>query len=201
MPRSDTQHPETRVEAPRRLHSRKEKADAVRAKLDDDVEADHLGRMGFGTPDTGLISFASRHPMPEPGAKRMLFRQPLHDFEYAAFQGEIPEGYGAGTVRKEEEDEIVLTRLDDDRISFYTTHRKRPEFYTMIRQDGEGDPGQEPWLLVNVTPSICRHLPTSTTLTSTAQNSGDGLAPWNESVGHPGNIHVPTPQRSRNRGP
>lgn len=62
MPRSDAQDPETRVGAPRRPRSRKEKADVVRAKLADDVEADYLGRMGFGSladeSDATVLKFA-----------------------------------------------------------------------------------------------------------------------------------------------
>ena len=65
----------------------------------------------LGTPDTGLYSWAMRKGLPQPGGKPVLaVRQPIHEYGYKDFEGNIPEGYGAGDVRKARENEVVLQR-------------------------------------------------------------------------------------------
>lgn len=99
--------------------------------------------------DKELFSWATRKSMPGPGGKVTLFQQPVHSPEYAGFQGEIPEGYGAGVVSTGEKGTVLVTEATPDKIKFVMAHRKYPEYFTMIRQQGKG----KPWLLINHTPT------------------------------------------------
>ena len=99
--------------------------------------------------DKELFSWATRKGLPEPGQKRMLFQQPIHSKEYADFEGEIPEGYGAGVVSKSDKGTVLVTEATDNKIKFVLAHKKYPEYYTMIRQQGDN----KPWLMINHTPT------------------------------------------------
>ena len=81
----------------------------------------------LGTPETGLYSWATKHELPEPGARRALFQQPVHTHEYAGFEGEIPSGYGKGTVATKRRGEILVTSVAADKIEFTTADKKHPE--------------------------------------------------------------------------
>ena len=73
----------------------------------------------LGDPDRELFSWATRKGLPDvPGRAHQLFRQPLHTYGYKDFEGEIPEGYGAGTVKKVLEQKVLTTRSDEGGISF-----------------------------------------------------------------------------------
>jgi hypothetical protein len=99
--------------------------------------------------DKELFSWATRKGLPEPGGKRMLFQQPIHSKEYADFEGKIPEGYGAGVVSKSDKGTVLVTEATPDKIKFVLAHKKYPEYYTMIRQQGKN----KPWLMINHTPT------------------------------------------------
>lgn len=97
----------------------------------------------------GLLSWAlPKAELPEPGGKkRLAVQQPLHSKEYKEFEGKIPEGeYGAGTVKKEREDRILITEVKPDSISFVTAG-KYPEKFVLRRYKGKDN-----WLLMNTTP-------------------------------------------------
>ena len=116
--------------------------DARRAKK-------HLD-LRVGTPDTNLFSWAVRKGLPDPGQKHLAMQQPVHDYSYGRFQGTLPTGYGAGTVRKAFENRILLTKVAPDRIDFSTADSRYPERYTLIRPASEKP---RHWLLVNTTPT------------------------------------------------
>jgi hypothetical protein len=84
--------------------------------LDYIVQAHNADRAGphhdirFGDKDMGLLSWASRKGVPEPGAKHLAVQQPVHRHEYKDFEGEIPEGYGKGTVKKHTEGQVLITK-------------------------------------------------------------------------------------------
>ena len=99
--------------------------------------------------DRELFSWAGRNGLPLPSEKRTLFQQPLHSKEYADFQGEISEGYGAGKVRTHDRGSVFVTEANPDKIKFVLAHKKHPEYYTMLRTQGEN----KPWLIVNHTPT------------------------------------------------
>ena len=101
----------------------------------------------IGSPKTNLLSWASRKWLPEPGEKRMIIRQPLHTYEYGGFEGEIPSGYGKGTVRKALSGKIVITDVSPERIIFATADERYPERFALI-----AGPGKR-WFLANITPT------------------------------------------------
>jgi hypothetical protein len=98
----------------------------------------------IGNPDIGLLSWASRKGLPEPGGKHLAIQQPLHDWGYKDFQGDIASGYGAGSVKKEFERPILVTKVEPDKISFSTADKKHPERFSLIRTS-------HGWLALNTT--------------------------------------------------
>ncbi len=57
----------------------------------------------------GMYSWATKKNLPEPGQKIRLHPQPIHPHSYNDFQGEIPSGYGAGTVRTIHKGKALIT--------------------------------------------------------------------------------------------
>lgn len=104
----------------------------------------------FGTPDTGMFSWASRKGLPEPGQKRLAIRQPLHSTEYNQFEGEIPSGYGAGTVKKHDEGQVLITKADQNSIHFTLAHKRYPERFVLLKPKMGDD---KKWLMINTTPT------------------------------------------------
>lgn len=109
-----------------------------------------FGRMGKKGP---LYSWAvPSGRMPGVGKKERLLavRQPLHNGQYASFEGEIVEGYGAGTVRTKDRGSVIVTKATPDQVNFVVAHRKFPERFTLARMKGAGERN---WLLINTTPT------------------------------------------------
>ena len=116
----------------------------------------------FGRPgDVGpLYSWATKKELPGPGEKRMLYQQALHRGSYARFEGELRQGYGAGTVKKKDQGAVIVSEATPDKIKFVVVHHKFPEHYTLLRRSGSpqgGTPRQKQtqggsWLLLNTTP-------------------------------------------------
>ena len=104
----------------------------------------------FGTPETGLISFATKKELPKPGERIGLFPQPLHRHEYGQFEGTISEGYGKGEVRKHTEGQLLITKINDGELHFTTAHQRYPERFVLKRT---ADDPKLPWLLINTTPT------------------------------------------------
>lgn len=103
----------------------------------------------FGTPDTGLYSWAVRKGLPESGKKHLAVRQPIHSYDYQDFEGRIHKGYGKGDVKKIDQGKILITRLLPDRINFTLAHKRYPERFTLIKpKKGK----EHDWLLINTTP-------------------------------------------------
>lgn len=113
---------------------------AERAGLHNDIR--------LGTPDTGLYSWATKHELPEPGARRALFQQPLHSHAYGAFEGRIPSGYGKGDVRVSRRGQVLVTDVRPDRIEFTTADQRHPERFALLRPRKWG---AKDWLLINRT--------------------------------------------------
>jgi len=104
----------------------------------------------FGTPETGLYSWATRHELPEPGSRRALFRQPLHSHDYGSYEGNLPRGgYGAGQVKIRRKGQILVTKVKPGLIEFTTADQRYPERFKLLRPAGWKD---DDWLLINTTP-------------------------------------------------
>lgn len=104
----------------------------------------------FGTPETGLFSWATRKELPKPKQRIALFRQPLHTHSYKDFEGEIPSGYGKGSVAKHEEGRLLIQKISDRAIHFVKAHKKFPERFVLVAPK---DPDDDRWLLLNSTPT------------------------------------------------
>lgn len=66
--------------------------------------------------DGVLKSWAFRKEPPTGrGVKRLGIPQPDHDLSYASFQGEIKEGYGAGTVKIWDRGEYVMLEYEPEK--------------------------------------------------------------------------------------
>lgn len=103
----------------------------------------------FGNEDVGgLHSWAIRKGMPEPGQKRLAIHQPIHAPSYAAFSGEIKEGYGAGTVKTKDRGKVLLTDVQPGKIGLVVAHQRQPQYLSLIRKGDSKD-----WLVVNTTPT------------------------------------------------
>lgn len=96
-----------------------------------------------------MHSFATKKELPVPGEKRMLFQQPLHEEAYKDFEGEIPAGYGKGTVKKQVSGEILVTSVGKDKVVFSTASERLPQRFALVRS--KADPKQ--WILANITPT------------------------------------------------
>jgi hypothetical protein len=113
-------------------------------------DARRVGRhvdLRFGTPQSRMYSWALRKGLPEPGKKHLAVQQPLHEHGYSRFEGVIPRGYGAGTVRIQDAGKVLITRSSPQSVHFTIAHKGIPERYVLVNM-GKG----RNWLLVNTTP-------------------------------------------------
>lgn len=82
--------------------------------------------------EDGLHSWAIPKGMPKPGEKVLAVHQPIHDYSYRDFEGDIPENeYGAGTVEMADRGKAMVLKNEPDKINFTTAHRKNQEFFTL----------------------------------------------------------------------
>lgn len=96
----------------------------------------------FGDKDRGLFSFATQYdPLTSAneGYKTTLYQQPLHEYDYKDFEGEIPEGYGAGTVKKHLEDKILIGHKSPRAMSLVTAG-KYPQRYALVNTGKDREP-------------------------------------------------------------
>ena len=96
-------------------------------------------------------SFATKMLPQSPGDTTIVAHQPLHTGDYATkFEGEISEGYGAGTVKLLRVTPIEVQRSTGDKLTFFVHGTRRSEEFTVLRQsDGQ-------WRLVNHSPTRAR---------------------------------------------
>jgi len=104
----------------------------------------------------GLYSWALPKGFPElPGKSRLAIQQSLHSPWYIGFTGEIPEGYGKGSVGIARAGKALITDIQYDdkgrvkRLNFSLDRAGTPERFSLVRK---GKPKQ--WYLVNVTPTV-----------------------------------------------
>ncbi len=107
----------------------------------------------LGDRDLGLFSWASRKGIPAPKEKRLAVQQPLHSHEYGAFEGEIPSGYGKGTVKKHDTGKVLITKVEPNKVHFTLAHRRYPERFVLFKPQGGLGGKEQNWLLMNTTPT------------------------------------------------
>lgn len=84
--------------------------------------------------ESGLFSWAVPKGIPtEDGQKRLAIRQPIHNFDYGKWEGEIGSGYGKGTVRLLENGPVVILKNTPDKIQWTRGTSQDSPIYTMIR--------------------------------------------------------------------
>lgn len=100
----------------------------------------------------GLHSWVTRKGLPGPGGRVAMYHQPVHSWADRYFQGKIPSGYGAGTVKIHDEGKILVTKASPNFIHFTRTDKRYPERFVLFKPKTK--PGRkDDWLLVNVTPT------------------------------------------------
>jgi hypothetical protein len=112
-------------------------------------EAERAGKhydLRIGSPEIGLHSWAVRKGLPQPGQKHLAVLQPLHEYSYKDFEGEIPEGYGKGSVTTADKAAVVITKATPNELSFTIADKKYPENFKLIKTR------EKNWLLINTTP-------------------------------------------------
>ncbi|GIW58945.1 MAG: hypothetical protein KatS3mg087_0011 [Patescibacteria group bacterium] len=114
-------------------------------------EAERAGKhydIRLGTPDIGLLSWATKKEIPDkPGESVQLFPQPIHSWDYLNFSGEIPKGYyGAGVVHPAEVNRALVIDFAPQGIAF-SLNTKQGLRRFRIQKTGNGR-----WYLINVTP-------------------------------------------------
>jgi DNA polymerase Ligase (LigD) len=110
------------------------------------VRGEHLD-LRAGRPGTGLYSWVARKedwPL-EPGQRATVIPTSVHKYKYKDFEGTIPGTvYGAGTVKKEKEGQLLITKTTPNSIHFSEASGQVVKRYALIRPGGPKDP----WILV-----------------------------------------------------
>ena len=83
-------------------------------------------------------SWAMRH-WPKPGEKRLAIRQPDHTVKYMDWEGKIPKGYGAGTVKLDQRGKAAIHSSSPHKINFSVKEKQ----FTLIKTK------DKKWLLLN----------------------------------------------------
>ena len=100
-----------------------------------------------GTPQTGLHSWVARqgdYPL-QPGQRANVIPMPVHRYRYKDFEGVIPgKVYGAGTVRKEQEGKLLITKTSPTSIHFTEASGPTVDRYALIQPGAATDP----WILI-----------------------------------------------------
>lgn len=106
----------------------------------------------IGTPETGLFSWAVPSGLPEPGVKRLAVRQPIHSYDYGKWSGKIPKGYGKGQVESVDNGQVLVTKLEPNKVEFTVAHKRVGDTkrYTLIKPTKGRT---HDWLLLNTTPT------------------------------------------------
>lgn len=147
---------------------------AARAGLHYDFRLQHNGV---------LLSWAvPKGPSLDPSHKRMAIHVEDHPLDYANFDGEIAQGYGAGTV--EIWDHGTWTPLIDPDVGMQKGHlrftlqgeRLHGEF-SLIRMKPRGRSNQDAWLLIKDADDAAREGGDADTLDSAPQPSPSDAAP------------------------
>jgi DNA ligase D-like protein (predicted 3'-phosphoesterase) len=88
--------------------------------------------------DGVLKDWAFRKPLPlEPGVKRYGVQQEDHDLYWLDFEGEIEEGYGAGTMKIWDKGEYeVLERTPDKMVLMFHGSKLKGKYVMLRFKDG-----------------------------------------------------------------
>lgn len=122
---STLHQPKKKDEAPGQLPTFKEGE-----LLDYNVQQHNAKRAGLhrdvriGNKRHGLLSWATRKAPTGHGEKIAIHQQPTHRHSYLGWEGEIPEGYGAGTVKSEDQGKALVTKSTPGELHATLADRK-----------------------------------------------------------------------------
>jgi hypothetical protein len=97
------------------------------------------------------FSWMVRKGIPPPGKSHLAVRQPDHAPSYMPFEGEIPSGYGKGSVRVNRDGPIRVTGMTRDKVNLALLDKRNPQEVTMVRTPKYGP---DHWLMINTTPTV-----------------------------------------------
>jgi hypothetical protein len=109
----------------------------------------------LGNPSSGVGHSWALRKWPGPGEKALAVQQPDHTLEYFKFTGRIPEGYGAGVVKKHRLEDVEVVSSSPDKVTFNAYPGKSTEEYALVRTVNNK------WLLINKTPTKAANIPQS----------------------------------------
>lgn len=121
--------------------------------LHDAARAGKHNDLRLGDENLGLLSWAVRKGLPQIGSndKHLAVQQPIHDFKYKDFQGNIPSGYGKGDVKTEDLGEALITKTTPTSLHFTLAHKQLPERFALIKTNMGKQ--KNSWILLNTTPN------------------------------------------------
>ena len=96
-------------------------------------------------PNDRSHSWATRR-LPEPGEKVLAVRQPTHTRDYHSFQGVIPSGYGAGSVRTLKSGIAHVVESAPDKLHFNVHEGRKTHEYALVKTQRN----PKDWLLMNL---------------------------------------------------
>lgn len=104
----------------------------------------------IGNEDIGLLSWAiPKARLPEAKEKLLAVQQPLHEYSYKDFEGEIKEGYGKGTVKLYKQGKVLVTDKNENAIHLTIISDRYPTRLVLIRPKSWNS---KDWLILNNTP-------------------------------------------------
>lgn len=98
--------------------------------LDYNVQRHNAKRAGLhrdvriGNRKHGLLSWATRKKSPGPGEKVSIHATSVHPHSYLGWEGKIPSGYGAGTVKSEDLGKALVTKSTPGELHATLADRK-----------------------------------------------------------------------------
>jgi hypothetical protein len=105
----------------------------------------------IGNERIGLLSWAiPKAKLPEAGERLLAVQQPLHEYSYKDFEGDIKEGYGKGTVKLDKQGKVLVTDKTDSAIYLTIISDRYPTRLVLIRPK---EWNSKDWLLINNTPT------------------------------------------------
>ncbi|MGB9591851.1 MAG: DNA polymerase ligase N-terminal domain-containing protein, partial [Candidatus Kryptoniota bacterium] len=105
----------------------------------------------IGDPKVQLLSWAlPKAKLPEPNERLLAVQQPLHEYEYATFEGTIDEGYGKGEVKLEKLGKALVTDIEPGKIHITIISDRYPTRYVLVQPQNYK---QNDWLILNTTPN------------------------------------------------
>ena len=76
-------------------------------------------------------------PPEQPGIRRLAVQVEDHPVEYGSFEGTIPSGYGAGTVKIWDEGDLELESRSESKLVFRLRGRRLEGRYSLVRTGGK----------------------------------------------------------------